>query len=840
MARAARRLGEGDSRLGPFDILPEDLKARIYDQLIHRIANVADSTLGKQSGNAVRKLAVSPRFAHELSAAITVASDRVARTSPNPEIMQEIIGARKIWESTGMLDALERIIRNPGIDRMAENEFLRQTFATALPDFQSDPRYADALTSLLQAVVEELWNHKELAPIYQNYLARAANDQRGLLIDEMRGMRQTNEQMLQLMTSHAAHNELASGEHSARALPRKAPADLDLRQSCRMLSQIASSRDVFVVPLPKIKIPCNIYSTGRPSRRHEDASRHGSEFLLQPDSNLLVVLGEFGSGKSTLLRGIADSHLEDPDLYPIVLDFADLASSLKSMDSVAAISHLLASFGRTAASEFDALVDEHPEQILVLIDSFDEVNLSLDVADLRPDLNSISTLMKAGIRTAIASRSNMAIDSNEFVKQLQSSVRARALGASRYEIIELGACSLEEVNRTLIGLPPEQASTMSEYLSSGRHMQMTRVRRPLFLQMLIDLPNQRFIRSEGFSVYQLYHLYVEMSLERDMDRPSSMIPSEVKRRILEATSWEMFTKQKGRIEARLSTDDVFKILVTEISRERNLTWSAAPTQRGHSWLAEFMATNHLLVELAGIRSTSASAVEFVHQSLYEYFLACYLTSRFHETGRFGLEDDTHSVRAFDSLLPYFLRAQFRAGQFGGEEPADESDLIALVSDPSSSNMDRLLAFFFLEDDPAIQDLLRATSNSYRDFLLTSEWNFESFFMQKLVRFQLVLLDYGIGRALQHVSEARKKEADSDQDIEVHTFAARKGPTDFLLARLRNPHLVNALPITVYRLGMFADARALGPLREQLAKSDDPLFTALVNEAIERITARTES
>jgi hypothetical protein len=113
-------------------------------------------------------------------------------------------------------------------------------------------------------------------------------------------------------------------------------------------------------------------------------------------------------------------------------------------------------------------------------------------------------------------------------------------------------------------------------------------------------------------------------------------------------------------------------------------------------------------------------------------------------------------------------------------------------------------------------------------------------MQKVVRYQLVLMSDGIGKALLHVSEARVKERDSDQDIEIHTFAARRGPTDFLLARLSNDQLANAIPITVYRLGMFGGSRAVEPLRERLAewKTRDPAVAALVERAIERIVIRS--
>jgi hypothetical protein len=215
--------------------------------------------------------------------------------------------------------------------------------------------------------------------------------------------------------------------------------------------------------------------------------------------------------------------------------------------------------------------------------------------------------------------------------------------------------------------------------------------------------------------------------------------------------------------------------------------------------------------------------------VFEFFLTQHLVSEFSDHGAFGLKDDRHSVRAFDSLLPYFLRSRFGAG-------FREQELMRLARDRGTSHLDRLLCLFFLEDSPRIVDLLREDP-SYRSFLSEAEWTFDSFFMQKMVRFQLCLLDQGIGRALAYVTDVRTREVDADQDIEVHTFAARQNPTDFLLARLNNAVLSNVHPIIVFRLGLFGDRRAVAPLKQYAENVVDPLFRSLIDEALCRVEQR---
>lgn len=589
----------------------------------------------------------------------------------------------------------------------------------------------------------------------------------------------------------------------------------------------ATKRDNFLNRLPRLRVPCIVYSATGRQREIPDAIQVAKDFVRVRDNSLLVVLGEFGSGKSELLRRAAETALQR-GLIPILLAYTDLAPWLATADATSAVESLLDTFSTACAAEFRSIVAKAPEKVVVLIDAFDEANLSVEVADPGPDLQRLSSLLTAGVKVAVATRRSVRSTPAQFLNQIGPAALRRELGVKACHIVELLPCELDQVDGALTQLPPEQAQIMRDYLSTSPHIQMDRVRRPLVLQMLIDLPASSFSANETFSIYRLYDVYAETILDREGDRTGSPIPTDKKREMLRHVAREMFFSQLGRAEARVARERLQHIIQEEVSRPANAEWAAEPTSHGHDWFLDFIRSTPLVVP-AGPRRDFESVFEFVHHSLFEFFLTQHFVEEFHAEQRFGLQDNRHSVRAFDSLLPYFIRAQF---------VEQEHILEELAVAPTTSNLDRLLAFFLIEDSPRILDLLhRSVEHGYLKSLNDAETRFESYFMKKVVRFQLVLLDDGIGRALSYVADARRHEVDQQLDIEVHTFAAGQRPTDFLLKRTRNPQLQNALPIFVYRLGQFGDARAIDRLETLKSQSQEPMFHALVDEAIASILMR---
>ena len=627
---------------------------------------------------------------------------------------------------------------------------------------------------------------------------------------------------------------------SASATPAEAsrptPRGATLRDACGQLLKAAQERDRFPVRLPKLRVPCTVLTPEESEVRRDDATVVGDAFL-DGDEEVLILLGEVGAGKSALFRYLADRALKERRLLPLIVDYAELAKYLPVASAVEALAQSLEPLSTRAANEFREAAENAPQTLLILIDAFDEINFSLGYDTPSPNLDKLGALLRSGVKTAVGARSSMTASKEGFLSQLveQPSTDqvddARTI-APRFSIVELLPCETDEL-KTIDGqLPPEKSAAFSTYLDTLSGVRMDRVRRPLFLQMLVDLPSGTSHGDAPFSIYKLYDDYVETTLSHDVGhrngQQSSAMPVRTKRHILQNVANDMFGDQKLHSDARVAAGLVKERINDAVTSKANSAW-VEREDRTYDWVADFDRSNHLLVAQTGAIARVTPPVAFVHQSLFEFFLSQHFATTFYETGRFGLEDDRHTVRAFDSLLPYFLRSQFNSYEGDG--------LIQLVRRDATSDLDRLVAFFFLEDSPDILKLLGAIDTEYRPFLLKAETSVDSFFMQKIVRYQLILTEQSQARAIAYVCDAREKETDQAQDIEVHTFATGRGPTDFLLRRLENPSLRSTRPITVYRLGQFGDTSALTALDGLETK--DPCFAALIQEAHTRIAEREE-
>ena len=604
---------------------------------------------------------------------------------------------------------------------------------------------------------------------------------------------------------------------------------MSLSDASKALLTQAQERDSFHVPLPRLRVPCSVVSGDGSVEESDDALDVAERFVYSPSASLLVILGEVGSGKSELLRRLAQRAHQTEHPVPLLIDYADMAKHLTNGTGSNAIKTRLEAFSATAAEEFNTLIDTDPARAMLLIDAFDEINVSLHVNDAPPQAQSLLPFISERLKTVVAARRSLAASPAAMTSVFSG------IANDAYLIVELQPCELEDVDKALGSLPEAQAEIMRDYLLRGEHIQMSRVRRPLFLQMLMDLPSDMLRDKDSFSIYELYDLYADVTLDRDILRKASIIPRLSKRRILQNIAQDMFDLQVEPKRASSRTQSHSGS--SRRSSDRTTPTGLAPNGAGYNWTT--ISTTPITWWSSGAArwQRSHGRYVFVHQSMFEFFLTQHFATSFQTTGRFGLEDGAHSVRAFDSLLPYFLRSQFGLGK----DPNLEAELVRMVTHPNTSNIDRLLGFFFLEDSPQIRKLLRSAEDTYRLFLHDAASKFDSFFMEKVVRYQLTLLDVGIGRALAYVTDARVREIDTDQDIEVHTFAAGQDPTEFLLARLGNPHLWTARPITVYRLGLFGDERAVAPLERlatELGPGSDPCLQALVNEAIEEIVGRT--
>lgn len=600
--------------------------------------------------------------------------------------------------------------------------------------------------------------------------------------------------------------------------------DKTLGETCQYLLDVSTNRDDFINPLPRIPVPCNYLTVGGVNHVLPDAADIATRFVENPTPSLLVVLGIAGSGKSELLRRTAAAALGDSDRHAIFIEYVDIATRLLAEDAASAVASYLREVSTQAYEQFLDLKESDPSRLIVVIDAFDEARGTVEAADTVTALRRLIPLVADRMRLVLAARRTLSTGPDNFLIELERQSRAHGDAAS-CEIVELLPCAYDDIIDALKHLPKQHAS-MAAYLRSNGHLQTDRLLRPLFLQMLHDLQNDRIRTTEISSTFSLYELYVDATLDSELPRSSSLIPARAKHAILRHVARDLFAAQRPRLDI----ESVEALVLEEVGRTSNRSWVTRPELDGYDWPGDFFRSNHLLA--AGTTDETSATVEFVHHTIFEFFLTKHFVSEFQLNGRFGLDNDIQSLRVFDSLLPFFLRAQFIEGE-------DADALERLVLSDSASNLDKLLAFFLIEDSPRVQEFLQRLSAAWVPFLAAAERTFDSFFMKKLVRFQLILLDTGIGRALAYVADARQREIDQDQDIEAHTFAARLNPTDFLLNRISNPTLANALPVFVYRLGQFGNAHAI-PELQNLSTHREPMLRALVFEAIERIQAREDA
>lgn len=199
------------------------------------------------------------------------------------------------------------------------------------------------------------------------------------------------------------------------------------------------------------------------------------------------------------------------------------------------------------------------------------------------------------------------------------------------------------------------------------------------------------------------------------------------------------------------------------------------------------------------------------------------------TARFGFEGGDLDDPILLTSFPYYFRSRALAANL-------EPSLRELVASTDASNVDRLWAFSFLEDDDLGLSALATTPPAYSAFLHECGRR-PPLFIQKMARFQLVVISNDAAVGMRYVNWVRHLEADAEEDIAAHLRQDDESASSFLLRRLHDDRLAAALPITIYRLGLFGDAVALAELRDIHQNLGHEDVIALVNESIHRIGER---
>lgn len=238
-------------------------------------------------------------------------------------------------------------------------------------------------------------------------------------------------------------------------------------------------------------------------------------------------------------------------------------------------------------------------------------------------------------------------------------------------------------------------------------------------------------------------------------------------------------------------------------------------------------SNHIFEPVRALQLSEFAVQQygFLHQSFYEYYVSVALIHRITAGRPLGLEIDRLSMTTIDSLAFAFAK------ELGGT--ALRKAVRQIVCRPRLDVSDRLILLYFLEDEEDFTQLIESIPGDYLDNLTRLEANVASFFLKKMIRYQLVIA--GRYDAQRYVEEVRAHEDEGGLRAELRLHSTETGVTEQLLRRLQNESLSRARLITIYRLGQLGNERALDALK--WAKSLDKTLATAASEAISNIQKR---
>jgi hypothetical protein len=113
----------------------------------------------------------------------------------------------------------------------------------------------------------------------------------------------------------------------------------------------------------------------------------------------------------------------------------------------------------------------------------------------------------------------------------------------------------------------------------------------------------------------------------------------------------------------------------------------------------------------------------------------------------------------------------------------------------------------------------------------------SFFLKKMIKYQLILKEHSDQRALEYVQLLRDSERLEHRDLEANLFATTSSREAYLLTRLHNKNLKAARAVTIFRIGQFGGDRALDVLTEYPQSDLSEGTASILHEAINKIRER---
>jgi hypothetical protein len=528
------------------------------------------------------------------------------------------------------------------------------------------------------------------------------------------------------------------------------------------------------------------------------------DWFSNDDSNLLLIMGDFGTGKTTAIGNFTASSGVVADNF----NFEQIRGVDRNLRGI-------------------------PTNKTVIFDNFDAVNSLVQNQHLEPDLREVSYLASKH-RLVLATRRTPQARADELLGQLTSEQRLVKLGFNKPRIVHILSWELSDLQEHAARLNPADPylEIVLSYLASDTSTDVNRFRRPLLMKMLYSIARRFGNLNAHLTVANLYHEYCLVAVAADYDANRSQIAAAMKTDILADLAYDIFSG-KAQIDRGPSpplsvplervSERIFEVLMRKnVSRP-------GPGFDSYNWTGDFLSHNHIFEEIPTSWPPSIISEPqfgFVQESFYEYFVSIALCRKIIAGQTLGLEIDRFSPATVDSLAFAFAK------ELGGARLRDA--IRNTVLRPRLSVADRLVLLYFLEDEQDFASILARTPAEYLGELAQLEKSVPSFFLKKMIRYQLVVS--GSFDAVEYVAELRKNEDEGGLKAEVRLHSAETAATQQLLLRLQSSALFRARPITIYRLGQLGDASAIEPLEQLSASETEPVRAAVV-EALSQIRSR---
>ncbi|MFE7224774.1 hypothetical protein ACFU7D_08330 [Nocardioides sp. NPDC057577] len=517
------------------------------------------------------------------------------------------------------------------------------------------------------------------------------------------------------------------------------------------------------------------------------------DWLSRTWSNLMFISGSSGSGKTTEIRlWMAQQGAAH---YLTLLD-GPIVGRLRSVPQT--------------------------QDNVIVIDDFDPFPSLANGG--KPDLSKLRSLFAANYRCIVLSRRNPKAELDNLAQQLRDTDRLDRIGAKAPEVVlvrpltqgALRKFGQERKDAELIRLADVIPQALSDELASPMVLRQLSMR----LDKDASVPKTRW---EAYSVYLSY-------LTKTTSDDGSHIPPQCRHRIYQDIAWSICTSPNEVDPLRplsIPTTQVGTTIMAQVREEPNVPHPDDLEPR--EWTTDFLRLDEIFRTLTGTLDKRGAA-RFTHQSYYEFFVAAAITARLRQPETLDLKAAGVAEAIMDSPVMTFLKPSL--------SETDHQTLEGFCAVTTLPWLDRLLYLYLLEERPGFRDLLARAPADYWAHLESARQPFDSRFLQNAILYQRVVAERAT--AWEYVRRLRADEKKPNRAQREQALAFERDVqgssaeiSASLVARLTNPELKAAIPITVFRLGQMGDESCISVLKD-LRRGDRRL-----DDAVRRAVAGIE-